>query len=78
MLKFVQSQSYSVFVCNFSRELLAGRKKKIADKYMEILKSGSSAGNAPKVFFNRILTKKALVNNSYFFQNSSLTEIIRH
>ena len=32
----------------------------------------------PSVFFSRILRSEALVYNSYFFQNSRSTEIIRH
>ena len=32
----------------------------------------------PSIFFGRIFRSEALVENSYFFQNSRFTEIIRH
>ena len=48
--------------------------------YRKFLKKvlGLLAHVTPTIFFSRILKSEALVYNSYFFQNSRFTEIIRH
>ena len=75
-LKFLQKLalnfpyiSLQFFPGNFNRQMYRKFKKKIL---------GPLAHVTPPNFFSRILKSKALVYNSYFFQSSRFTEIIRH
>ena len=53
----------------------------LTDKLIENFKKvvlGLLTHATPSIFFGRIFRSEALVENSYFFQNSRFTEIIRH
>ena len=75
VLKLLQSLAldFHILVCNFSREILGGRKKYFYRKMYR--KRVALAQVMPYCFFSRIRKSEALVYNSYFFQNSRFMEI---
>ena len=75
MLNFSRGllQIFHIFVCNLPGTFLQ-------TNVQENLKSGSRFSGAvtPSNFFSRVLRNEALGYQSYFFQNSHFTEIIRN
>ena len=74
MLKFLQRLALDFpYICLQSLDFFT-------DKCIENFKKvvlGLLTHATPSIFFGRILRSEALVENSYFFQNSRFTEIIR-
>ena len=65
---------FNIFVCNFSRDFLRDRLyRKFKKGVLGLLGHVTSS-----LFFRRIFRSEVLVYNSYFFQNSRSTKIIRH
>ena len=67
-----QIKVFNIFVCNFSRDFLRDRL------FRNYRGSRSSRACNVLTFFSRIFRSEVLVYNSYFFQNSRSTKIIRH
>ena len=76
MLQFLQKLALDFpYIClqffpgNFYRQIYRKFLKKVLGLLAHVM---------PSNFFSRILKSEALVYNSYFFENSRFTEIVRH
>ena len=76
MLKFLQKLALDFpFIC---LQFFLGNFYKQMYRKFKIKVLGSLAHVTPSIFFSSVLKSEALVYNSYFFQSSRFTEIIRH
>ena len=70
-------QIFHIFVCNFSREILVERKKNFYRQKKNKSFQRMQLHITPSIFFGILLRREALGYNSYFYQKSRFTEIIR-